>query len=679
MLDLRADPSDRPTASGDGATRTPAAKPARVAKTRAGRTAARGKGPNKPKRRGWGRRLLIWTLTLGLWVGIGVAGLVAYYAADLPDIDTVTATSRRPSVSFVSADGENFASYGDLYGEPVTLETIPNHLPAAVMAIEDRRFINHWGVDPIGLVRAAYTNVRAGRVVQGGSTLTQQLAKNLFLTPDKTFRRKIQEVLMAFRIEQRFSKQQIMLLYLNRVYLGAGTHGVDAAARQYFGRTASQLSLYQSALLAGLLKAPSRYNPRNDLEASHRRTLQVLNSMVEAGYITPEQSRQAALAGPGSLRRFVPGGRYFADWLMDQAGRYAGAEVRDLVVTTTLDMRLQRRAEAALQDMLEKSGQKSHVGQGAIVLMGHDGSVRAMVGGRDYDDSQFNRAVQGLRQPGSAFKPFVYLAALETGYTPESVINDAPVKIGKWAPGNFTGKYEGPVTLRHALAKSTNTVAVRLAEQVGPKAVIAVAQRLGITSDLRPDLSIALGTSEVNLVELTGAYAALANGGYGVWPHGIAEIRDNKGNVIYRREGGGPGRLIEQNTLAPLVEMMTGVMSEGTGRGASLPGRPSAGKSGTTQDFRDAWFMGFTADYVAGVWMGNDDSSEMTKVAGSGLPAQLWKTVMLAAHEGLPPRELPGARRVYQGPTNPDLPVEEGPIQAIGNAFENLLKSLFGR
>jgi penicillin-binding protein 1A len=650
--------------------------------------------PDKPKatkgpRRGgrWVKRLVMWGITAAIWAGIGVAGVVAYYAVDLPDIDKMTATTRRPSVVFQSVEGEVFAAYGDIYGEPLELKDISPYIPQAVMATEDRRFYKHFGIDVIGLGRAFVANLRAGHVVQGGSTITQQLAKNLFLKPDRNLKRKVQELLMALWLEHRFTKDQILTLYLNRVYLGSGTFGVDAATKRYFDTSARQASLYQSALIAGLLKAPSRYSPLNDPEASRKRTADVLSNMVEAGYIDQKTADTADLLGGAALvRRPEPAGRYFADWVMshlDQFGEVAG---KDIVVKTTLDIGLQRKVEADLDKLLEGPGAKANVSQGAVVVLSPDGAIRALTGGRDYDDSQFNRATQGLRQPGSSFKPLVYLAAMEKGYTPEDVFDDAPIKLGNWSPGNYTGKYLGRITLRQALAESINTVAVRLVEAVGPGRVIQVARRLGISAELRNDATLALGTSEVSLLELTTAYAAFANGGNGISAYGVAEIDDPDGHPLWRRSGGGFGQVISARALAHMQEMMTAVITEGTGKAARLD-RPAAGKTGTTQDYRDAWFMGFTADYVAGVWLGNDDyRNEMKKVTGGGLPAQLWKSVMLAAERGLPPRPLvqpepepsplvEGAGALVEGAAKAGGEV----VRGIGDAIDDLVKGLFGR
>lgn len=596
--------------------------------------------PRPPKARGHIARLF---LLAGLWCFI--LGLIAlgYFALTLPDTRELTAAQRKPSLTLVAADGSLVATYGDLFGEALTLQELPKYLPQAVIATEDRRFYRHFGVDLVGLVRAAWTDVRARHVVQGGSTITQQLAKNLFLTPDRTVERKIQEMLLALWLEHKFTKQQILEIYLNRVYLGAGTYGVDAAAHRYFDKSAGDLTLYEAAVIAGLLKAPSRFSPANDKELASQRAAQVLANMVDAGFITDAQAQAAQqqkspLAKAGAISR---GSRYFADWVADQVMSFSGTQDRDLVVTTTLDPRLQAEAEEAIDTTLDRDGEKAEVGQGALVAMSPDGGVRAMVGGADYAGSQFNRATEALRQPGSSFKPFVYLAALEHGMRPSDHFNDQPIRIGKWEPRNYENKYRGDVTAADAIALSINTVAAQVLQRAGVDNVIATARRLGITSDLTRDASLALGTSEVSLIELTAAYAAFASGGMGAWPYGIVEIRDAHGGVIYRRDGSGPGRVIAPDMAATMNQLLTGVMTYGTGKAARLD-RPAAGKTGTTQDSRDALFVGYTADLVCGVWFGNDDNSPMNHVTGGTLPARTWHDFMVAATRNRPVQPLPG-------------------------------------
>jgi len=632
--------------------------------------------PRRRRARGgkefWRRATKLGVLLL-LWITI-VGGLVlGYFTLTLPDTGELTRAERRPSVTILAADGSLLTTFGDLFGQPLTLKEMSPYLPKAVIATEDRRFYSHFGIDPLGLVRAAFANIAAGRVVQGGSTISQQLAKNLFLTPERSFSRKIQETLLALWLEHRFSKNQILEIYLNRVYFGAGTYGVDAAAHRYFNKSARQTSLYESAAIAGLLKAPTRFNPTRDRDKAATRTAQVLAKMVEAGFVTNSQA-MAALGGGASLAAVAvtrPGTRYFADWVAEQLGDFTGAGNRDLTVVTTLDPRMQIQAEAAIADVIAREGGRMAVTQGALVAMSPDGAVRAMVGGRDYGQSQFNRAIQAQRQPGSAFKPFVYLAGLEAGLRPYDQFVDAPIRVGTWQPRDYIGRYQGEMTLAEGLAQSINTIAVQVAQRAGIRNVVAVAHRLGISSDLTPEMSLALGTNEVNLLELVSAFAPFANGGSGVWAHGIAEIRDSAGKIVFRRTGSGLGQVVSPEFAAEMNEMMSAVIDHGTGKSAALP-RPTAGKTGTTQDYRDAWFIGYTADLVAGVWFGNDDNAPMNKVTGGSLPAQAWRRFMLAATQAMPVRPLPST------PLPPAGVMAAAPPRTGGGFFENFF-GLFGQ
>jgi penicillin-binding protein 1A len=594
------------------------------------------------------RRALRWTANLlaaGVWAFIAALVVVGYLALTLPPIDAAALT-RRPNVVVLDAEGQELGSFGDIYGAAVALRDLPAHLPAAVVAVEDRRFYDHFGIDLRGLARAMAANIRAGGIVQGGSTITQQVAKNLFLTPERTIGRKLREMLLAVWLERRFSKSEILTIYLNRVYLGAGTYGVEAAAQRYFGRSARELDVYQSAVLAGLLKAPSRYNPANDPALAQRRAEIVLATMIETGALTPAQAKAARanasriLKTAAAARRAVRA-RHFADWILSQLESFVGSVDRDLIVRTTLSGPVQAAAEAALSRHLQASGAAQNIGEGAVVVLGPDGAVRAMVGGRDYADSQFNRATQALRQPGSAFKPFVYLAAFDAGYGPDDLVTDGPISLGAWKPQNFNGKYLGPVTVEQAMTDSINTVAVRLAREAGPRAVVAAAQRLGITEDLKPELSLALGTGEVTLLELTSAYVPFANGGYAVLPYAITSIADRSGRTLYQRQGGVLGKVLADDKVALMNRLLRGVIERGTGQAAAF-GFPAAGKTGTTNDFRDALFVGYTTELVAGVWVGNDDGAFMKGVTGGGVPARIWRDVMAAAHQGHEPRELPG-------------------------------------
>lgn len=604
----------------------------------------------KQSRRGflsrlWRRALYSFSV-LTVWGMIAGTLLLAYYAHDLPDISTLGTIEKRPAITIQAEDGALLATYGDLYGEYLAYEDFPAPLLEAVLATEDRRFFDHFGVDIIGLARAMVANIKAGHIVQGGSTLTQQLAKNLFLSPERTIKRKVQEILLSLWLEEKFTKHELITIYLNRVYLGAASYGVDAAAQRYFGISARDLNLPQSAMIAGLLKAPSRYAPSSSPERAEKRAAQVLLNMVNAGYITPDVA-QAAIEHPAkavALRNKSQGSYYFTDWILDQIPDYISHLEQDITVLTTLDSRLQDFAGDALAKAIDSTGAKRNASQGAIVLMQPDGAIRAMVGGKDYRESQFNRATQARRQPGSAFKLFVYTAAMLSGYAPDVVMDDAPIRIGKWSPGNYDGRYRGPMTLRNAFAKSINTVAVKLSESIGRPFVIGIAHELGITTPLPEHPSVALGAGEVNLLELTSAYAHFANRGRRVLPYGIREIKDKAGKSMYRRIDSDAAQVLPRDVVEMMLDLLTAVIETGTGKGARLD-RPAAGKTGTSQDWRDAWFVGFTADYVAGVWVGNDDASPMKRIGGGGLPASLWRQVMTTAHQGLPPRRIP----VYDG------------------------------
>ena len=624
--------------------------------------------------RGFFGGLFYWGAVVSVWGVIVLGGVLAFYAYDLPDVDAAFAETRKPSVTVLAADGSELATVGDVYGAAVSVHDVPPSLPQAIMAIEDRRYRDHIGLDPIGLARAMWANIQAGRIVQGGSTITQQVAKNLFLTPDRTIKRKVQELLLALWLESKFTKDEIMTVYLNRVYLGSGAYGVDAAARRYFDVPASGLSTYQSAMIAGLLKAPSRLNPIADKKAADARARVVLGAMVAAGYLNDADAERARTERRDFVARVRGNGaRYFVDWILDQVPDYVSAE-RDIVVRTTLDPALQRAAERAVRDIVDA---ESKVSQAAVVTMTPTGAVRAMVGGRAYGQSQFNRATQARRQPGSAFKPVVYLAALEAGLSPDTVMEDAPISVGNWSPVNFSGSYAGPMRLDHALAGSVNTVAVRVARHAGWGNVAKTARRLGITGDVPANPSIALGSAEVSLIDMTSVYAVFANGGHGVWPYAIEEIAGRDGQVLYRREGGGPGRVVKASDAAAMNRMLAAVIAEGTGRKAALD-RPAAGKTGTSQNHRDGWFVGFTANTVTGVWMGNDDGSPAGHLTGGGAPARLWQLVMTAAERDRPVLALyeapgPAATPVKGRPGDGDIP------HVDGDRFITWLSDFFGK
>jgi penicillin-binding protein 1A len=590
-------------------------------------------------------RMAYWSLVACLWLVIGAVGTMAYVGAHLPPIQSLEIPKRPPSIQIVDYDGRPLARRGDLAGAPMSLKELPAYVPRAFVAIEDRRFYDHYGVDPLGIGRALIANILHRGVAQGGSTITQQLAKNLFLTQERTLTRKMQEVLLALWLERKFSKTQILELYLNRVYFGSGAYGIEEASQRYFGKSAKQISLAEAALLAGLVKSPSRLAPTRNFDAAEKRARIVLAAMTELHFIN-ESSEKLALARPPRVAAQAGNGsvNYVADWVMDVLNDVLGHVDDDIVIQTTIDSTLQANAEKAVGEELAAKGDKAGVQQAALVAMTPNGDVRAMIGGRNYGDSQFNRAVAAKRQPGSAFKAFVYLTALEHGLTPDTVREDKPINVKGWQPENYGHEYHGPVTLTQALAMSLNTVSVRLTLEFTPEAVIRTAYRLGIYSKLEPNASIALGTSEVSPLELVSAYAPFANGGYAIMPHVIDRITAGNGRVLYSRNTQQLGRIIDARYVAMMDSMMEQTLIIGTAHKAALPGWTAAGKTGTSQDFRDAWFIGFTAHLVTGVWLGNDDGTPTKKVTGGGLPVEIWSRFMRSAHQGVPVENLPGVQ-----------------------------------
>jgi penicillin-binding protein 1A len=610
-------------------------------KTRRGSGGGRRSGAGRRRRSLLGRTVY-WGLVAGVWCILAGIGVTIWVGAHLPPIQSLEIPKRPPTIQIVGLGGREIATRGDMPGSSVPLRELPPYLPKAFIAIEDRRFYHHFGIDPIGVARAVYANVMRRGVAQGGSTITQQLAKNLFLTQERTLERKIQEVVLALWLERKYSKKQILEVYLNRMYFGAGAYGVDAAARRYFDKSARHVTLAEAAVLAGLVKSPSRLAPTRNPDGAERRAQLVLDAMADTKVISPAAAK-AALRRPVTVAaQGASSANYVADWIMDVLNDRVGRIEEDLIVETSIDPTLQAAAEAALTDELAQKGAKYGVGQGAIVTMSPDGAVRALVGGRDYGESQFNRAVSAKRQPGSAFKPFVYLAALERGLTPDTVREDRPIQLKGWKPENYKHEYYGRVTLTQALARSMNTVAVRLTLEVGPKAVTKTAYRLGIASKLEPNASISLGTSEVSLMEMVGAYAVFANGGFAVAPHVIDRVRTANGKVRYVRERRSFGRVVDPRAIAMMNTMMRETVRNGTATRASVPGWVAAGKTGTSQDFRDAWFIGYTSHLITGVWFGNDDGSPTRKMTGGGLPVEAWSRVMQAAHRGIPVAALPG-------------------------------------
>ena len=580
------------------------------------RTAAR------RSRFGWVRPLFSVLIVIAL---IG-AGWLVMIARDLPSIDTLDLDPPRSGgLVFLDHEGRTIARRGAGHGRTASVDDLPDFLIDAVLAVEDRRFYDHMGIDLRGTTRAMVANIRAGHVVQGGSTITQQLAKNLFLTPERTLVRKVQEMILAFALESRFSKDEILSLYLDRVYFGAGAWGVEAAAQRYFGKDARDLTLGEAALLAGLLKAPSRYSPANDTARAAARATVVLDLMYETGRIT-EAERLDAANTPVRVAResSSPGAQYFVDWISVEARELAGEDRADLIVYTTLDVEAQRAAEDALSSVLDSPELSRGATQGALVALAPDGAVRAMVGGRSYDQSQYNRAVLAQRQPGSSFKAFVYAAAFEGGLRPTDIRDDMPIAYGDWSPQNYGGNYRGPITLRDAFVHSSNVVALRVAEETGRGYVARLAERLGIESEIRLDRSMALGSFEVTPLELATAYTAFNNGGHRAFAHAIVRIETPNGEVLYEREAIRAPVVLDARTLTLMREMMEGVVREGTGRAASVPGRTIGGKTGTTNDFRDAWFAGYSDGITAAIWVGNDDSSSAGNAVGGGPPASIF-------------------------------------------------------
>ena len=565
------------------------------------------------------------------------AAALIFYAWALPETppeDELRAGARQYSVIFTDRNGRYIGRRGVRHNDAVGLDEIPVNVINAVLATEDERFYGHFGVDVVGTLRAMFENVKANDIVQGGSSLTQQVAKNLFLTPDQTFERKIKEAFLALWIEARLSKREILKLYLDRAYMGAGAYGIEGAAEFYFGKSVRDVSLAESAMLAGLFKAPSRFAPHRNLPAARERANIVLARMVESGFITEGQARVARL-NPARLVEaadiYAP--EHFLDWAFEEAQRLAAGRAHVLSVRTTLELSMQQHAEEAVLAALREHGQARNIGDAALVSMSIDGAVRALVGGRDYGESQFNRVVNAKRQPGSSWKPFVYLAALKNGFTPKSVVMDAPICLRGWCPRNYGRSYRGPVSLTTALQKSINTIPVRLAQSIGRQNIADTAHDVGINTEIRLNLSMPLGTNEVTLLDMTGAYATFASDGIKTTPYAITEIRTQAGDLIYRHDSDAPPRrqVAEPEKVEQLNMMLNQVVVGGTGRRANLDFTPVAGKTGTNQAYRDAWFVAYTGELATGVWMGNDDFVPTNRVTGGSIPAQVWHDYMMQA------------------------------------------------
>ncbi len=618
------------------------------------------KTPAKKKTPSLFARLIKWGFILAIWGGIFLGGVILWYAKDLPDITQGATFERRNNIIVKSSDGEILARYGESKGENLNVKDMPDYLVQAVLATEDRKFYSHFGIDPLGIARAMSINLMKGRFVQGGSTITQQLAKNLFLTHDRKVTRKIKEAILAVWLERELTKDEILSAYMNRVYLGSGTYGFDAAARLYFDKSAKNVNLHEAAILAGLLKAPSKYSPHNNLDLAKERAQVVLGAMIDAGYIKKSDMTESnmELHLPHKKSRQGKNVRYFTDWVIEGIDDLVGRPDMDLVIETTLNSKIQNHAQGVLTNSIDTAPQEYFVSQGAILAMRPDGAIITMVGGYDFGQSQFNRATLAKRPPGSSFKPFVYLTALEKGWKPNDLILDAPITKGKYRPKNFASKYYGETTLEQAMAKSMNTAAVRLAKEVGIGNVAKTARTLGVLEKLNKDLSLALGSSGIPMLQLTTAYATIANGGHRVYPYAINRITNGEnGHVLYqRKKPKSYQRIFDGGNIADLTRMMQTVVNEGTGRAAKLP-YPAAGKTGTSQNNRDAWFAGFTDNIVCTVWLGNDDNSPMRKITGGGAPAQIWRSVVTKAH-----------------PTQPDLNFPKN--ESNRNGFSNLLGRL---
>jgi penicillin-binding protein 1A len=683
------------TSAGGGKPASPKPTPKKAPKKRA------------PRRRGvsgWITAFvgLIWRIIWGFsWrigavVGMIVVAATMYFYAQLPPLNDLLDARARGSVTLLDREEKVFAWRGETFGGSATAETVSTYLHDAVVATEDKRYYWHYGISPRGIASAVRINMREGRGPlqgNGGSTITQQVAKLLCLgvlydtTQWKSeaeyeadcrqggLTRKIREVPYALALETKYSKEDILTIYFNRAYLGAGARGFEAAAQRYFGKSANKVNAAEAAMLAGLLKAPSTFAPTNNLARSQGRARVVLDLMLEQGHLTLAEHAEA-VRNPATLSQAAEAraGGYFADWVMGEGPNFLTKDTtEDVIMRTTLDQRLQKAAETALADVFTNKLSEGSKAEAAVIVMSADGAVRAMVGGRNAaPPGSFNRATMAKRQTGSAFKPFVYAAAMDLGYTPADFVEDAPLTInirgsGPYSPRNYTNKYLGLITLTKALEESVNTAAVRISEAVGREVVRKVAEDFGIRSDLAAGPALALGASESSLLEMTGAYAGILNGGSSVRPYGLIDLRLQGENTPLMGQDGGIGeRVISETSAKYLTYMMHMVVEEGTGTRARLKGREAAGKTGTTSAARDAWFIGFTADYVAGVWMGYDDNTPLRGVTGGGLPAEIWHEVMIRVHEGLPARPLP---MIVPEPRLP--PVPQGQQQSPEPVFDS--------
>ena len=601
------------------------------------------------------RERLAWGVTAGFAAIVIIAGILGglfwrWAFSDMPalpeNLSVLADTRRENSITLLDMNGAVIDVRGPLYGAPVELDDLPDHVLQAFIAIEDRRFYDHSGVDLRGTARAVFTNLRAGATIQGGSTITMQLVKNLVLTPQRSMRRKIQEMRLAWQLERRLSKDEILQLYLNRIYFGARAYGIEAAARRYFQKSAAELTRAEAAMLAALPKAPSRLDPTSNLSAARERAAIVLAAMEDAGFITAGE-RAIAEANPATPIEPEPETYrdpaifgFIFDYAVQRAETELGMLPADVIIQVTIDPALQEAAHRSLTTRMDEESEAQGAGEAALLAMTPAGSVRAMVGGRDYRASQYNRAAQARRQPGSAFKPIVYLAAIEEGASPFSIYYDEPIDLEGWQPQNFGGTYRGRVTLQEALRRSINTVSAQIIDEIGPETVVDMAGRLGIETELPALPALSLGAVEVTLLELTAAYSTIANSGerHPAWL--LERVTNSRGDILWEHVPSEPEQVVEAADALTLSTMMQDIILSGTGMAARLPDRPTAGKTGTSQSFRDAWFLGYSADYVAGVWVGNDDDTPANNVTGGGLPARIWRDFMIAAHDGLPARQL---------------------------------------
>jgi penicillin-binding protein 1A len=618
---------------------------------------------------GW-RRLVVEIFSEGATLGTG--GLVVLLALAIPAFretsDDDWLKKSELAVTFLDRYGNEIGSRGIRHNDSIPLDQFPDHLIKAVLATEDRRFYEHFGIDISGTARAFTANARAGGVVQGGSSITQQLAKNLFLNNERTLERKIKEAFLAMWLESRLSKNEILKLYLDRAYMGGGTFGVDAAAQYYFGKSARDVNLAEAAMLAGLFKAPTRFAPHVNLPAARARANVVLDNLVDAGFMTEGQVFGARRNPATPIdRRDDHAPNYYLDYAFEEMKKLVDTFPKSMtervfVVRTAIDVGVQRQAESAIENSLRQYGHEYHASQAASVIVDTDGGVRAMVGGRDYGQSQFNRATDALRQPGSSFKPYVYATALAHGMKPTSIVVDSPVCIGNWCPHNYSGGYAGSMPLTQALVRSINTIAVKLSIFIGdgnPKRgraeIVKTARAMGLRTPLPDTPSLPIGADEVTVVDHVGAYATFPNLGKAVTPHAALEVRTGAGELVWRwdRDGKKPRQVMRPDVAQNMIFMMNKVVEEGTGRRAQLDGIKAAGKTGTTNAYRDAWFMGYTGNFVCGVWFGNDDYSPTNRMTGGSLPAMTWHEIMAYAHQGVEIKPLPGL-----GPaTHPKEPV----------------------